>query len=235
MNGTSYRRPPCRAGFDVSKWLACRYRTRPHWPCRAHGVSSEQPAQSFPERPASIGLRFVNARRETCRLAASRREIEHGEIRLGVVHDLWAAKSRWPVLTPERYLALDCQRCAAELPFAAVRWPALVGHNRALSTGSFYGDSFVKAFLVVRAAMSVRMPVSRGRSIWQIRGWGMRKVRASARTSFYPWRTQASDTTCNIRAECAGKPLLAARPIFGDGHVAVTRCLFGRVDLRSCC
>jgi len=36
-------------------------------------------------------------------------------------------------------------------------------------------------------------------------------------------RTHASDTTCNIRAECAGKPLLPARPIFGDGHVAVTR------------
>jgi len=110
------------------------------------------------------------------------------------------------------------------------------GHLRSLATGSFYGDSFVKAFLVVvRAAMSVRMPVSRGRSIWQIRAWGMRKVRASARTSFYPWRTQASDTTCNIRAECAGKPLLSARPIFGDGHVVVTRCRFGRVDLRSCC
>jgi hypothetical protein len=40
------------------------------------------------------------------------------------------------------------------------------GHFQSLATGSFYGDSFVKPFLVVRAAMCVRMPVSRGRSIW---------------------------------------------------------------------
>jgi hypothetical protein len=34
--------------------------------------------------------------------------------------------------------------------------------------GSFYGDSFVKPFLVVRAAMFARMPVLLDRSIWQI-------------------------------------------------------------------
>ena len=95
----------------------------------------------------------------------------------------------------------------------------------------FYGDSFVKPFLVVRAAMFARLSVWLDQSIWQIRGRGMRKVRASARTSFYPCRTRASDTKCNIRAECAGKPLLPARPIFEDGHVEVTRCPFGRVDL----
>jgi hypothetical protein len=86
------------------------------------------------------------------------------------------------------------------------------------ATGSFYGDSFVKPFLVVHAAMFARVPVRLDQSIWQIRGRGMRKVRASARTSFYPCRTQASDTTCNIRAQCAGKPPLPARPIFADGH-----------------
>jgi hypothetical protein len=88
---------------------------------------------------------------------------------------------------------------------------------------TFYGDSFVKPFLVVHAAMFARVPVRLDQSIWQIRGRGMRKVRASARTSFYPCRTQASDTTCNIRAECAGKPLLPTRPIFADGHFVVTR------------
>ena len=33
----------------------------------------------------------------------------------------------------------------------------------------------------------------------------MSSVRASARTSFYPCRTQASDTPCDIRAECADR------------------------------
>ena len=37
-----------------------------------------------------------------------------------------------------------------------------------VATGSFYGDSFVKPFLVVRAAMFARMPVLLDRSIWQI-------------------------------------------------------------------
>ena len=107
------------------------------------------------------------------------------------------------------------------------------GQLLSVATGSFYGDSFVKPFLVVRAAMLARVPVWLDQSIWKIGGRGMRKVRASARTSFYPCRTRASDTTCNIRAECAGKPLLPTRPIYEDGHVVVTRRRFGRVDLRS--
>ena len=111
----------------------------------------------------------------------------------------------------------------------------LTAVGRVLPTADvgFYGDSFVKPFLVVRAAMLVRVPVWLDQSIWKIGGRGMRKVRASARTSFYPCRTQASDTTCSIRAECAGKPLLPTRPIYEDGHVVVTRRRLGRVDLRS--
>jgi len=42
------------------------------------------------------------------------------------------------------------------------------GKKRGPVTGSFYGDSFVKPFLVVRAAMFARMPVLLDRSIWQI-------------------------------------------------------------------
>ena len=42
------------------------------------------------------------------------------------------------------------------------------GKKRGQATGSFYGDSFVKPFLVVRAAMFARMPVLLDRSIWQI-------------------------------------------------------------------
>jgi hypothetical protein len=97
-------------------------------------------------------------------------------------------------------------------------WETSSGHRvsltgRSLPTADvgFYGDSFVKPFLVVRAAMLARVPVWLDQSIWKIGGRGMRKVRASARTSFYPCRTQASDTTCNIRAECAGKPLLPGK------------------------
>jgi len=36
--------------------------------------------------------------------------------------------------------------------------------------------------------------------IW-IRGWGLRSVRASARTNFYPCRTGRFGTRCSIRAE----------------------------------
>ena len=105
----------------------------------------------------------------------------------------------------------------------ALRCVAYLARPRPGPTGSFYGDSFVKPILVVRAAMFVRLQVWLDQSIWQIRGQGIWKVRASARTSFYPCRTQAPGTICNIRAECAGKPLLPARPIFEDGHVVVTR------------
>lgn len=80
------------------------------------------------------------------------------------------------------------------------------------STGTFYGDSFVKAFMVVRVARSVQSATRAEQSILRTRGRGTSSARASARTSFYPCRTQASDTPCKIRAECAGQPLLPARP-----------------------
>lgn len=97
--------------------------------------------------------------------------------------------------------------------------------------GRFYGDSSVKPFMVVRVAKSVQFAARGDRSGQWIRGRGVASVRASARTNFYPCRMQAFGTTCNIRAKCAGKPLLPARPIFGNGHVAVTRSRFGRDDL----
>lgn len=50
------------------------------------------------------------------------------------------------------------------------------GHQRTLTTVSFYGDSFVKPILVARAAMFARVPVWLDRSIWQIRGWDVRKA-----------------------------------------------------------
>ena len=147
----------------------------------------------------------------------------HGLTHPAITGPSWSAQNFpcWPVLN-------DWFK-AADLDSALAR----PGPRPTVTTGSFYGDSFVKPFLVVRAAMLARVPVWLDQSIWKIGGRGMRKVRASARTSFYPCRTRASDTTCNIRAECAGKPLLPTRPIFGDGHFVVARCLFGRVDLRS--
>ena len=50
----------------------------------------------------------------------------------------------------------------------AARLYDCIGRLQASTTGSFYGDSFVKPFLVVRAAMFARMPVLLDRSIWQI-------------------------------------------------------------------
>ncbi|MDB5930573.1 MAG: hypothetical protein JWR60_2280 [Polaromonas sp.] len=38
-------------------------------------------------------------------------------------------------------------------------------------------------------------------------------------------------TQCPMRIQCAGKPLLPARPICKDGHRIVTRDFHGRVDL----
>ena len=51
----------------------------------------------------------------------------------------------------------------------------------------------------------------------------MTSVRASARTNFYPCWVCLPCTKCNMRAKCAGKPLLSARPFSGNGHVAVSR------------
>ena len=59
----------------------------------------------------------------------------------------------------------------------------------------------------------------------------MTSVRASAPTTFYPCRMNLPCTQCPIRTQCAGKPLLAARPICEDGHRIVTRDFLGRVDL----
>ena len=51
---------------------------------------------------------------------------------------------------------------------------------------SFYEDCLVKAFKAVLVIGSAPVSVWRDRSIHQIQGRGVRSVRASARTNFYP-------------------------------------------------
>lgn len=71
----------------------------------------------------------------------------------------------------------------------------------------------------------------RGGTSIVIRGRGLLEVRVGTRTSFYPCGTLESDTTCSMRARCAGDPRFATRPFFEDGRRVATRGHYGRVDL----
>jgi hypothetical protein len=99
-----------------------------------------------------------------------------------------------------------------------------LGSDRPLLCGLVcQGKSAVTAALVDEAEATA--VVMRGRDVW--------RVRAHARTSFYPCRTLVSGTTCSMRAKCAGNAPSSRRPIFVDGRVAATRGQYGRIDLAS--
>lgn len=86
---------------------------------------------------------------------------------------------------------------------------------------------------VIRGEIWLRHPVEAFREV--DRGSGTVESSSVARASFYPCRTSMSNTTCCMRARRTGSPRLPTRPFFEDGHPAMTRRHYGRVDLRSCC